>query len=269
MKKRIKIAFVGCGNMARAMIESMTNPVSADVLRRNGKLFEITAIDKDEAALRKADGYCSVTRDGASAVRDCAYVVIAVKPQDAEAALSALDLSDKTVISIMAGVSVGVLEELTGAKKIVRVMPNLCARVGESYNAYCAIGIDEEEMETVVEILGSFGVPHIVDERELDGVTGLTGSSPAYIFMTIKALIDEGIAQGFDAGAAKEMAVQAVIGSALTAERESDVEGLIASVCSKGGATAAGVKLLEERGFCDALRAAVRASIERSKELMR
>lgn len=268
MKKRIKIAFIGCGNMARAMIESMTNPASVEVLRRNGKIFDITAIDRDENALRRVDGLCSITLSGAAAVKECDYAVIAVKPQDAKDALSAFDLSDKVVISIMAGVSVEALKKLTGATKIVRVMPNLCARVGESYNAYCAVGVDDGETETVVEILGACGVPRSVDEREIDGITGLTGCAPAYVFMTVKALIDEGIAQGFDAETAKEMAVQTALGSALTVERESDVDGLIASVCSKGGATAEGVKVLEERGYCDALREAVRASIEKAKELV-
>ena len=267
MKKRIKIAFLGCGHLARAIIASMTNPASVDTLRRNGKVFDITAVDIDDGALARVSGLCSVTRDAVSAVGACDYVIVAVKPQDAKTALSTLKLSDKTVISVMAGISISMLGELTGASRIVRVMPNICAQVGESYNAYSAVGIDDEGMEAVLEILGSFGMPCQVGESLMPAVTGLTGSAPAYIFTAIKALADEGIAQGFDAATAKAMAVQTVIGSALTAECSDDLGALIKSVCSKGGTTAEGVKVLEERGYAETLREAVRASIEKSKEL--
>lgn len=266
MKNKIRIAFIGCGNMARAMISSMCDPVSVDTLRRNGKVFCMTAVDRDEAKLMPVKKLCSTTLDVAAAVAGSDYVVLSVKPQDAKAAVSGISFNGKTVISIMAGVSISALKELTGSDKIVRAMPNICAAVGESCTAYSATdGTDEQ---TVLEILGSIGVYRKVDERVMDGLTGITGSGPAFVFEILKAFRDELTAQGLDSRAAMEMAVQTVIGGALYAERaDNDADALIASVCSAGGATERGMSYLKENKFADVLRQAMQRSIARVKEL--
>lgn len=269
MKNKIKVAFIGCGNMARAVISSMTNPSSVAALKANGKVFNIIAADRDEAKLMPLKGGCDVTLDRAQAVSLSDYVFLAVKPQDAQDALNGLDLCGKTVISIMAGVTIAKLKTLTGSDKIVRVMPNLNACVGESFNAFTTVGIEDgEPLQTVLEILGSFGSFCRVDESEMDAVTGITGSGPAFVFMAIKAFYDEALSRGFDAETAKSMAVQTFIGSALTAERAADgLDALISSVCSKGGTTIAGVEYLNDNKFEDVLRGAINKSIERSVEM--
>ncbi|MCM1367822.1 MAG: pyrroline-5-carboxylate reductase [Roseburia sp.] len=269
MKNKIGIAFIGCGNMARAIISSMTDPASVAALKANGKVFRIIAADRDEAKLTPLNGVCGITLDSAHAVAESDYVFLAVKPQDAAAALDGLDLRGKTVISIMAGVTIDRLKSLTGADRIVRVMPNLNARVGESFNAYTAVGISSgEATQTVLEILGSFGAYSEVDEREMDAVTGITGSGPAFVFSVIKAFRDEAVARGFDAEQAKRMAVQTVIGSALTVEKSADdLDALISSVCSKGGTTIAGVEFLKANNFENILRGAISESIARSCEM--
>lgn len=268
MKNKIKLAFIGCGNMAQAMIGSLTDPASAAVIKANGDVMQITVADPDEAKLMSVRQKCTVTHDNAAAVDAADYVVLAVKPQSAEAALGGIDMSQKTVISIMAGVSINKLASLTGAGSIVRVMPNLCARVGESFNAYAVHGVDGEKMRVVLEILGSFGVCREVSEDMLDAVTGITGSGPAFVFMTLKAFYDEAVAQGFSPEDAKAMAVQTVVGSALTAEKSEDgFDALIRSVCSKGGTTIEGVDHLNNGGYTDMLRGAIVKSIEKAKEL--
>lgn len=269
MKNKIRIAFIGCGNMARAVISSMTNPTSVAALKANGKVFCITAADRDEVKLMPIKDLCAVTLDNAKAVAESDYVFIAVKPQDAEAALRDLDLKDKTVISIMAGVSVDRLKQLTGSKRIVRVMPNLNARVGESFNAFVVSGIEDgAPMQAVLEILGSFGAYCQIEESEMDAVTGITGSGPAFVFMAVKAFYDEAIAHGFNAAQAKSMAVQTVLGSVLTVEKSTeDLDALVSSVCSKGGTTIEGVEYLNENKFESILRGAIEKSIARSKEM--
>ncbi len=268
MKNKIRIAVIGSGNMARAIVSSMTNISTVAALKANGDEFRIIVSDKDEAKLMPIKPLCAVTKDNAEAVASADYVILAVKPQSAAEALSGLDLTGKTVISIMAGIGIGRLSELSGASNIVRVMPNLCARIGESFNAYTHVGLGKEELRVVSEILGSFGVCREVKESDMDGVTGISGSGPAFVFMTIKAFYDEAVARGFDCDTAKEMAIQTVIGSALTAEKsDCGFDELIDAVCSKGGTTIAGVEYLNSKGYCDILRGAIGKAIERSEEM--
>ncbi len=268
MKNKIRIAFIGCGNMARAVISSMTDPAVKSVLKSQKYELEITASDCDESNLVKVRGVCAVTTDNAAAVKNADFVFVAVKPQNAEKALCDLELGQKIVISVMAGVSVAALKSLTHSDKIVRVMPNINARVGESLNAYCADGLSDEERHTLSVLLGCFGTELEVGEGELDAVTGLSGSGPAFVFMTLKAFYDEAAANGFDSETAKRIAVQTVVGSALTAEKfDGGFDELIASVCSKGGTTAEGVVHLTQNGYEGILRGAIEKAIEKSKQM--
>lgn len=271
MKNKIKIAFIGCGNMARAIIESMTDPAAKSVLAANGDVFEITAADRNESKLMPLKPLCGVTLDNAKAVAAGEYVFLTVQPHCVRDAVAPLELKSKVVISVVAGLSIAELKELTGSSKIVRVMPNVNARVGESYNAFSHVGLSEKEYEAVCEILGSFGVFAETDEAELDKLTGITGCGPAFVFTTLKAFFDEAIALGFDAERAMAMAVQTVVGSALAAEKAAatgtPLDALIESVCTKGGATAEGVKYLDDNGYSEILRGAVRASNAKVKKL--
>ncbi len=268
MKNKIRLTVIGCGNMARAIIGGLTSPASRAVLKSNGDVFDITVTDKEEKNLMPMRGVCRVSLDNVSAVEGCDYVLIAVKPQNAEDALRGLDLSDRVVISIMAGVPVDRLKKLTGSEKIVRIMPNLNARVGEAMSAYVTSGLSAEQKRVALEIIGSFGRFAEVDERDMDAVTGITGSGPAFVFMTIKAFYDEAISRGFSPELAKEFAVQTVIGSALTAERhDGDFDSLIDSVCSKGGTTIEGVNYLKEQNYTDIVRTAIAKAIARSEEM--
>lgn len=268
MKNKIRMAVIGCGNMAQAIVSSITNSSAAVALKANGDEFRIIVSDKHEEKLASMKSLCEVTNDNAEAVKNADYIILAIKPQSAEKALSGLDFTGKTVISIMAGVSIMRLSALTGAEKIVRVMPNLCARIGESFSAYTHIGLNKEDLRIVSEILGSFGVCREVRESDMDSITGISGSGPAFVFMTIKVFYDEAVAQGFDDSTAKAMAIQTVIGSALTAEKsDCSFDELIDAVCSKGGTTIAGIAHLNANGYCDILRGAIRKAIERSKEM--
>lgn len=268
MKNRIKVGFIGCGNMARAIINSLTGVAAKAAFKVNGDVVSIIASDKDESKLLPLKGVCEYTLDRAAAVAGSDYVVLAVKPQNAEEALSGLDFSEKTVISIMAGVNIERLKKLTAAPRIVRVMPNLNARVGESFNAYVPYNVDGETLRVVQSLLGSFGMFREVKESDMDAVTGISGSGPAFVFLAIKAFYDEAISRGFDAETSKQMAIQTVLGSALTAEKSSaSFDELVTSVCSKGGTTIEGVNYLNDNNFVETLRTAIRRAIARSEEM--
>ena len=268
MKNKIRLTVIGCGNMAQAIVDRLTDPVSCSVLRRNGDVFDITVTDKHEKNLLPLREKCKVSIDNAAATKLSDYVLIAVKPQDAESALLGLDLSGKVVISIMAGVTVDRIKALTKSEKVMRVMPNLNARVGEAMSVYYCSGLSDENKRVALEVLGSFGQFEEIDESLMNAATGITGSGPAFILMTIKAFCDEAIARGFTPKQAKDIAVQVFIGTALTAEEYSgEIDSLISEVCSPGGTTIEGVSHLNDGGYVDAVRTAISKSIARAEEL--
>lgn len=268
MKNKIKIAFIGCGKLARAMIASMTDRASVAVLKSNGYVFNITASSRTEASLMPVKHLCDTTLDNAVAAAFGDYVVLAVKPQNAGDALGGLDLSRKVVISVMAGVPVSELKRLTNSDKIVRVMPNLCASAGESFNAYYADGLSADEEQVVLQILGSFGMPEkLENEKDLDVVAVVSGGGPAYVSMLISAFEDEAKAAGLSAELAREMAVQTVLGSALLYERAHGASDVISAVCSKGGMTERGVGYLETHGFDGMLKGAFKAARDKVSEM--
>jgi len=268
MKNKIKIAFIGCGNMGRAIIESMTNVSSVAAFKSRGAVLDIYASDCDEAKLVRVKNICKTFKSSAEAVACADYVFLAVKPDDFEKAVSGLDLHNKTVISVMAGVTVARLRAVTGARGIVRVMPNICARVGESFNAFTVDGTADAQADDIMMILGSFGMCRAVRECDMSAVTGITGSGPAFVAMTLQAFYEEAIACGFSYERAREMAIQTLIGSALAAEKSGeDFERMADAACSKGGTTAVGAEYLKSQNYISILRGAIGKSVARAKEL--
>ncbi|MCH5351065.1 MAG: pyrroline-5-carboxylate reductase [Clostridiales bacterium] len=268
MKNKIRLTVIGCGTMAQAIVDWLTKPVSCSAFKQNGDIFDITVTDKQEKKLFALRGKCKVSLDNAEATKLSDYVLVAVKPQDAESALCGLDLTDKVVISVMAGVTVERIKALTKSNKVMRVMPNINARVGESMSVYCCDGLSDENKRVAIEILGSFGQFDEIDESLMNAATGIVGSGPAFILMTIKAFCDEAISRGFTEKQAKDLAVQVFIGTALTAE-ESDwnFDALISSVCSPGGTTIEGVSYLNDKDYNKIIRAAISKAVSRSEEL--
>lgn len=267
--KNYSLAILGCGNMAQAIIRALSSEkAKADFAAQNIRP-EIIVSDLDESKLAAVSGLAETTQDNVYAVSRADYILLAVKPQSAPAMLEKLNLADKTVISIMAGVTLDTLEKLAASKKTVRVMPNLNARVYKSFNAYAHKGLGKDELEFTKLLLGSFGTAAEVKESELNAVTGLTGSSPAFVFMFLKSFIDTGVSLGFCASEAREMALAAVIGSAelVKASEGADLDDMINSVCSKGGTTIEGVKHLREKEFEKITSDAIIKAVERAKEL--
>lgn len=211
--------------------------------------------------------------DGAAEemLHDCATLVVAVKPQQIEAALAgkALQLREKLIISIAAGVKLKKLEQLTGSPRIVRVMPNTPALIGEGVSAYATTGaVTTQDIALTEKILAATGRFCRVREELMDAVTGVSGSGPAYVFEFIQALADGGVKAGLSAEAALEMATQTVIGAArLVIESGLSPDELRNQVASPGGTTIAALDVLKKRGFRDTVAAAVAAAAERSAEL--
>jgi pyrroline-5-carboxylate reductase len=197
--------------------------------------------------------------------------VLAVKPGDAEGAARAVAESGiERVLSIMAGVSIESIERWCGGRvRVMRAMPNLPAVIGAAASAVAGSAkATEDDLVWAESVLSSFGVVARVPEYQLDAVTGVSGSGPAYALLLVEALIEAGVEQGLDRGVSRLLAVQTLLGAArLLDETGAQPEEIRGQVTSPGGTTAAGVRTLERLGFRSAVIEAVAAAAERSREL--
>ncbi len=259
-----KIAVIGAGNMGGALIRGLVETVDP---------VQVTAVDIDSgllARLRNEVGV-EISEDATGSVRASSIVVIAIKPQHLGdvAALKEAITVDHLVVSIAAGVSTQALESVFGDVPVVRSMPNILAQIGASVTGLCAGQFaDEGHLETASGILGAVGETVVIGEKQMDAVTGLSGSGPAYVFALIDALADGGVKCGLTRATATKLATQTVMGAAkMVAETGEHPMSLKDKVTSPGGTTIAGLKALEDGGFRVALMNAVEAATQRSEEL--
>ncbi len=262
-----KIAFLGGGNMAEALIKGM---LSADV----AKSHQMIVADTSPARLDYLKKYnINPAKSNQEAVREAEVVLLCVKPQVIDAVLAEIAVaadSSKLVISIAAGITIDRMEKvLTANPRIIRVMPNTPALV-LSGAAGLAKGSNttNEDMAVALEIFGAVGRAVVVDEKLLDAVTGLSGSGPAFVFTVIEALSDAGVKVGIPRPLALELAAQTVFGSAkMVLETREHPAKLRDMVTSPGGTTIAGMHELEKGKLRAVLMNAVEAATNRSKEL--
>ncbi len=196
---------------------------------------------------------------------------LAVKPQVFPQVAKELEgrVNHCIVVSVMAGIGTGRLKKDLSIDRVVRVMPNTPALIGEGAIAYCTSGsFSEEEIEGLERMLSVLGRVVPVPEAYMDAVTGLSGSGPAYLFLFLEALEDAGVRVGLPRDVARALAVQTVKGSVLLLERTSQPpRELINAVTSPGGTTIAALHALEKGGFKGLIMDAVLRATERSKEL--
>lgn len=264
----MKIGFIGLGNMACAMISGMLQKeivTSGDIIG-SAK----TAATK----ARVSEKYDICVKDSNRETAEAADVLIlAVKPQffaEVIAEIKDVTAPETLIISIAAGKTIAWIEEAFGREmKIVRCMPNTPALVGEGCTGICVNErVSEEEKDYSVKLMESFGKASLMPERLIDALGALCGSSPAYVFMFIEAMADAGVAAGIPRAQSYELAAQAVYGSAKLALESGRHPGELKDmVCSPGGTTIQGVRVLEEKGMRGAVMDALAACIEKSKEL--
>lgn len=263
-----KIAFLGGGNMAEALIKGM---LSADVAAADQMIVSDTSSGR--LTYLKGKYRLSVTARNADAVREAEVVLLCVKPQvidDVLAGISQLADAKKLVISIAAGVPIARIERaLPLGPRVVRVMPNTPALVLSGASGIAAGGsTTEADRALAEEIFGAVGRVVTVGERLMDAVTGLSGSGPAYVFTFIEALTDAGVKVGIPRAVAGELAVQTVLGSArLVLETKEHPAKLRDMVTSPGGTTIAGLHELEKGKFRAVIMSAVETATRRSREL--
>ncbi|SDB14337.1 pyrroline-5-carboxylate reductase [Butyrivibrio sp. INlla16] len=262
------LGFIGLGNMAKALMGGIISKGIFDPQ-------DIIGSDPMEAARDSAARKFGIqTKDNnADVAREADVILLAVKPQFLKVAIA--DIMDeidenKLIISIAAGKSLEwIAKEFEKPVKTIRVMPNTPALVGEGCAAVCPNNLcSESDLNLALDLLRSCGTANVVTENLMDVVTGVSGSSPAYVFLFIEAMADAAVLGGMPRKQAYEFAAQAVLGSAkMVLETGKHPGELKDMVCSPAGTTIEAVKVMEEMGFRGIVMNAVQAATERSKEL--
>lgn len=270
MNNDTKIAFIGPGVMAEAMIAGL---ISQKAIGSKSILVSgPSAARVDELGERHA---IRSGTDNAAAVEDADVVVLAVKPQRLDRVMSDIRGSIKEnalVLSIIAGATIDKISGGLDHRAVVRSMPNTPAQIGEGITVWTAAeAVSDEQKEIAREILTAFGDEVFLDEeRFLDMATALSGTGPAYVFLFMEAMVDAGVHLGFSRRVAETLVAKTVRGSVDYYSKPDDplhLAGLRNQVTSPGGTSAAALYYLEKAGFRTALSRAIWAAYERSREL--
>jgi pyrroline-5-carboxylate reductase len=262
-----KIGFIGGGNMGEALIKGLIKGAfpAANIMVAEPVETRRSLLTERYGVVTKAEG--------AEVVEACDLIVLAIKPQVVPKVMPQLAgaFSDaKLLVSIAAGQTSEALEGyLPGSPRVVRVMPNTPALVGAGATALCAgRHATPDDLAMARHLFEAVGTVRVVDESQMDAVTGLSGSGPAYVYTVIEAMAAGGILQGLPQDTALALATQTVLGAARLVQETGEHPAVLRDkVCSPGGTTIAGVKELEEHGLRAALMKAVSKAAKRSAEL--
>jgi pyrroline-5-carboxylate reductase len=263
----MKIAFLGGGNMANALIGGL---LAKGFEARSISVIEVSPSARERLAAQHGVR-ASTAPDAATSAADA--LVLAVKPQDMRAALSGFpgNLNRKLVISIAAGLRLDALSRwLGGHRKLVRCMPNTPALIGAGITALYALAeVSPAERKKAEIVLGAVGeVVWVGEERLLDPVTAVSGSGPAYVFWFIEQLSASAIKLGIPKETALRLAIQTVLGSAkIAASSGKPPAELRNNVTSKGGTTEAALKVFDEEKLAERFARALEAASRRGAEL--
>lgn len=259
--------FIGAGNMGYPLIKAAIDTFGGN---------EVVYTDVSETRLQFVKGETGVdyVKDNISVVKQCRYLVLAVKPQffpQVFKEIKSFVTADQIVISIAAGVTIDTIKEaLSDEIRIVRAMPNTSAMVLKSMTgiSFSQNTFSEEEREVIGKFFESFGKYEVFDESLMNALVCANGSSPAYVYMFIEALADSVVSYGIPRDKAYTLAAQTVFGSAAMVLETGEHPGRLKdNVCSPGGTTIAAVKALEEHGFRNAIMKATDACYEKAVEL--
>lgn len=264
----MKIGFIGCGNMASAMIGGILKNKMMSVDEIIGSTSKQESLNK----IKETYGICT-TLDNCEVARKSDLIVLAVKPVYYQQVIGQIKdeiTPEKVVITIAPGKTLAWLDEVCEKPiKAVRTMPNTPALVGEGITGVCANSrVTPEELDKVCKVLSACGQTEIISEPMMDVVVSVSGSAPAYVFMFIEAMADAAVADGMPRKQAYKFAAQAVLGSAkMVLETGRHPGELKDMVCSPGGTTIEAVRVLEEKGFRSAVIEAMKACVKKARDM--
>jgi pyrroline-5-carboxylate reductase len=268
MDKHTVVALIGAGNMAEALLGGLlgTGTVSPDRC--------IVTNRRDDARLAQLARAWSVrtTRDKAQLMREADVVILVVKPQDMRAMLAEIApyaSRRHLIVSVAAGISLDVIEQVLDGVPAIRTMPNTSTAVNASATALCAgRWADAENLAVARRLFEAVGRVAVVPEPLFDAVTGLSGSGPAYVYLLAEVMVEAGVRAGLDPDVARDLVTQTVLGAGkMLSESGTQPAVLRARVTSPNGTTMAAMRVLEARGFADAMHEAIEHATARSREL--
>lgn len=261
-----KIGFIGCGNMGRAMLQGIIDQgvvAPGDVI--------VSARTRETLDAVQARFGVDVSSDNTQACK-ASIVFLAVKPQMYEEVIDQIAShipADAVLVSIAPGKSLAWLAEKSGMRKIVRLMPNTPAAVGEGMTAVVlGDACDEADAEAVLALVNSFGSSEVIPEHSIDAAAAAAGCSPAFVYMFIEAMADAAVLECMPRTQAYRFASQAVLGAAkMVLESGQHPGALKDAVCSPGGTTIEGVRVLEKHGLRSAVTEALVATVAKAQRL--
>lgn len=261
-----KIGFIGGGRMAEALIGAILREKLSD--QNNLVCSDLSA---ERRRLISDRFNVEVTENNQEVFRRCDIVFLAIKPQNFPQAvvdLKTMVRPDHIIVSIMAGVRIAKIQQYLPGK-IIRAMPNTASLVGEMAAGWAAAeNVPESDRETINIILSSAGLALSVDEEDLDAVTGLSGSGPAFIAYLIKVFIEAGVEQGLGENIARNLTLKSFAGTAkLLSEWNMEPDQLIKMVSSPKGTTVAGREILESSNVGEIIKKTIARATDRSREL--
>ena len=230
MEYRYKLGFLGAGNMAKAIANGI---IKSNILKADEVVMSDPFVTGNVAGIK-------VINDNKVIFNDCEYVLLAVKPQIFNQIVDELkETKVKNVISIMAGVKMAKIKNILPNAQVIRIMPNLPASVGAGMAGIAKDNDASKEANDFTKaIFDSVGKAIFVNESDLDAVTAISGSGPAYVYYFIQSMIKGGIKNGLSEEAAKELTLQTFVGAVeMVKHSKDDLDTMIDRVCSKGGTT--------------------------------
>ena len=254
------IGIIGAGNMGRAIALGMNT--------------QVLISDKISARLRfSGKRYVKAAKDNIDLVRRSDIIIIAVKPQHITEVLKEITpyVGSSLIISIAAGVKTVSIERVLRKAKVLRVMPNMPALVGQGISAIARGKLaKKKDMDIAKGIFSNVGDVVQVKESSMDAVTALSGSGPAYYFLFTDILEEAARSLGLKKGLARRLALATFIGASASASATKiSMQDFVKKVASKGGTTEAALKVFKKRGLDRIVKAALRAAYARSRDLSR
>jgi len=270
LKIKRPLGVIGAGNMATAIVKGLLRKKLIEP-----KMLYIFDVDYSKVSRLAEETSIHKSSSNKEVVENSSIVILAVKPNVYPLVLD--EIKDKLyeehiLISIAAGISMQYIKEkIEDRCRVVRVMPNTPALIGEGMIAVCkGHGLAEEDRKMVFSFLSALGKVEEVDEKYINAVTGISGSSPAYVYMFIEALADGGVMMGLPRDQAYRIASQAVLGSAKMVLESQKHPGVLKDmVCSPGGTTIEAVYALEQKGFRGIVMEAVKRCAEKGEAMNR
>lgn len=262
-----KVGFIGLGNMGYAIAKGLLKTI-------NSKEIAFYDVDKEKCTGISNELNINLCNDNLEIATNSKYIILAIKPQIYDYCISEIKNNlnkESIVISIAPGISIDRLKESLGCEtKVVRVMPNTPSLVNEGMSviSFSNDEFSKEEIKDIEDIFKSCGEIETIEEKYMDAIVPISGSSPAYIYMLIESLADGGVLLGLPRKLSYKLAAQTVLGSAkMVLETDTHPGELKDAVCSPGGTTIAAVKSLEKTGFRSSIIEAMNEAYKKTQDL--